>query len=61
MGAGTTLVLPYFLFSWLMVQFAPAVGGGPLDPIWTNPRWPMWYLAVVIIWRLATPLFGSTP
>ena len=31
-------------------------GTPPLDPIWTNPRWPMWYLAVLIIWRLASPL-----
>ncbi len=53
----TTLAVPYVIFSWLMVQFRHHVGDGPLlDPIWTNPRWPMWYLAVLIIWRLATPL-----
>ena len=53
----TTLAVPYVIFSWLMVQFRHHVGDGPLlDPIWTNPRWPMWYLAVLIIWRLATPV-----
>ncbi len=53
----TTLVVPYFVFSWLMVQFRHHVGGEPLlDPIWTNPRWPMWYLVAVIAWRLLTPV-----
>ncbi len=53
----TTLVLPYFVFSWVMVMFRHHVGDTPmLDPIWTNPRWPMWYLAVLVIWRLATPV-----
>jgi len=53
----TTLVVPYFVFSWLMVQFRHHVGGEPLlDPIWTNPRWPMWYLAATVMWRLATPV-----
>ena len=53
----TTLLIPYLIFSWLMVQFRHHVGDQALlDPIWTNPRWPMWYLAVLIIWRLATPL-----
>lgn len=52
-----TLVLPYIVFSWLMVQFRHVVGGEPLlDPIWTNPRWPMWYLIVLVWWRLLTPL-----
>ena len=42
----TTMVVPYFLFSWLMAQFRHHVGGeAVLDPIFTNPRWPMWYLA----------------
>lgn len=54
----TTLAVPYVLFSWLMAQFRHQVGGEALlDPIFTNPRWPMWYLAVLIIWRLATPIF----
>ncbi|MGI8645672.1 MAG: acyltransferase family protein [Nocardioides sp.] len=53
----TTLVVPYLLFSWLMAQFRHHVGGEALlDPIFTNPRWPMWYLAVLVIWRLATPV-----
>ena len=53
----TTLVVPYIIFSWLMAHFRHEVGGGPLlDPIWTNPRWPMWYLIVLVMWRLVTPI-----
>lgn len=53
----TTLLIPYLVFSWLMVHWRAELNGTPpLDPIWTNPRWPMWYLVVLIIWRLATPV-----
>lgn len=58
----TTLVVPYVLFSYLMAQFRHRVGGEALlDPILTNPRWPMWYLAVLVIWRLATPVLKAHP
>ena len=58
----TTLLLPYLVFSWLMAMFRHQVGGEALlDPIWSNPRWPMWYLAVLIIWRLATPVLRWHP
>jgi fucose 4-O-acetylase-like acetyltransferase len=52
----TTLVVPYVLFSWLMIQWRYALDQtGPLE--WfQNPRWPMWYLAATVIWRLLTPL-----
>ena len=54
----STLVIPYIVFSWLYVQFRHHVGGEALlDPIWTDPRWPMWYLVVLTFWRLLTPLF----
>ena len=56
----TTLVLPYVVFSWLMVHWRHILGDGPLlDPIWSNPRWPMWYLIVLVIWRLATPVLKA--
>jgi fucose 4-O-acetylase-like acetyltransferase len=58
----TTLVVPYIVFSWLMANFRHHVGGeAQLDPIWTNPRWPMWYLAATVIWRLLTPLLRRHP
>lgn len=57
LGLVTTLLVPYVLFSFLMVRFRHHVGGEALlDPWLTNPRWPMWYLIVLVIWRLATPL-----
>lgn len=53
----TTLLVPYVVFSFLMVRFRHHVGGEPLlDPWLTNPRWPMWYLIVLVMWRLATPV-----
>ncbi len=53
----TTLVVPYFVFSWLLVWFRHLVGHEELlDPIWSDPRWPMWYLVVTALWRLATPV-----
>lgn len=53
----TTLVVPYFLFEWLMATFRTEVGGESLrDPLFLNPHWPMWYLAAVFLWRLATPI-----
>ncbi len=53
----TTLIVPYIIFSWLMVWWRHLAGGEALlDPIWTNPRWPMWYLIVAAMWRLVTPI-----
>ncbi|MEZ5094070.1 acyltransferase family protein [Nocardioides sp.] len=53
----TTLVVPYIIFSWLMVWWRHLAGGEPLlDQIWTNPHWPMWYLIVTAMWRLVTPI-----
>lgn len=57
MSVLTTLVVPYVVFSWLMAWWRHLVGGEPmLDSIWTNPHWPMWYLIVTAMWRLATPV-----
>ena len=58
----TTLVVPYVLFSYLMAYFRHLVGGETLlDPILSNPRWPMWYLAVLVLWRLASPVLKAHP
>ena len=57
----TTMVVPYVLFSWLMIHWRYALGEpGPLE--WfQNPRWPMWYLAATVMWRLLTPLLRIHP
>lgn len=53
----TTLVVPYFFFEAAMSLFRIKVGGETgIDDIWLNPHWPMWYLIVLVLWRLATPI-----
>jgi fucose 4-O-acetylase-like acetyltransferase len=60
-GLATTMVVPYVVFSWLMIHWRQALDqAGDLE--WfLNPRWPMWYLAATVIWRLLTPLLRSHP
>lgn len=59
----TTLVVPYFVFSWLMAMWRIHVTHEvtSLDPIWTDPHWPMWYLAAMVMWRLVTPILRLHP
>ncbi len=53
----TTLLVPYVVFSWLLVTFRVEWGGeAPMHDIFLNPHWPMWYLTSMIMWRLVTPL-----
>jgi hypothetical protein len=53
----TTLVVPYLVFEGLMAFFRVDVAGEePLDDLWIDPHWPMWYLAALFFWRLATPV-----
>jgi len=51
----TTVVVPYVVFEGLLALFRTVVGGEHLERVWLNPHWPMWYLAVLFLWRLATP------
>jgi fucose 4-O-acetylase-like acetyltransferase len=51
----TTVVLPYFVFEGLLAIFRVTVGGERFDQLWLDPHWPMWYLAALALWRLATP------
>jgi len=51
----TTVVLPYLVFEGLFALFRVHVGGETLERLWLNPHWPMWYLSVLFLWRLATP------
>lgn len=53
----TMLLVPYVLFEGLMAWFRVSVGGeDPLQNLWLDPHWPMWYLVVLAMWRLATPV-----
>ena len=52
-----TVAVPYLLFELLMMSYRTHRGGEDIGaPMWLNPHWPMWYLAGVFLWRLATPL-----
>lgn len=57
----TTVVVPYLIFEGLRALFRTQVGGEDLERLWINPHWPMWYLAALFFWRLATPLFTRLP
>ena len=53
----TTMVVPYIVFSWLMIHWRELLDQVPPDLEWfLNPRWPMWYLVATVMWRLLTPL-----
>ena len=55
----TTVAVPYVVFESALAAFRYFVGGERLDGLFADPHWPMWYLAALFLWRLATPLLGS--
>ena len=57
----TTVALPYVIFEGLYAWFRHEVGGVEFERLWANPHWPMWYLAALFFWRLATPVLKRTP
>ncbi len=57
----TTVVIPYLVFGWLLTTFRSVVGGERHGTLFLNPHWPMWYLSVLFVWRLATPLLRRLP
>jgi fucose 4-O-acetylase-like acetyltransferase len=57
----TTVVLPYLVFEGLFALFRVNIGGEKLERLWLNPHWPLWYLTVLFMWRLATPLMQRVP
>ncbi len=56
-----TVAVPYVVFEGLMALFRLYVGGERLEDLYTNPHWPMWFLAALVVWRLATPIFRAPP
>ena len=57
----TTVVLPYMILEGLLALFRVHVGGEKLERLWLNPHWPMWFLAALFFWRLATPVLKRLP
>lgn len=52
----TTVALPYLIFEPALYAFRLALGEQLHDPLWLVPHWSMWYLPVLFLWRLATPV-----
>jgi fucose 4-O-acetylase-like acetyltransferase len=57
----STVVAPYLVFETLLALFRTAVGGEDMTTLYLDPHWPMWYLSVLFLWRLATPLLNRVP
>ncbi|MFC5178555.1 acyltransferase family protein [Nocardioides taihuensis] len=57
----TTVAVPYVVFESLMSLYRMRVGGEHLEDVFADPHWPLWYLAALFLWRLATPALRSTP
>lgn len=56
----TTVAIPYVVFESALGAFRFLVGGEELDLLLADPHWPMWYLAALFLWRLATPALKAT-
>ncbi|CAM3336368.1 acyltransferase family protein [Nocardioides dubius] len=52
----TTLLLPYLIFDAAMYGWREYLDQPQSGPLWLEPHWSMWYLIVLAIWRLATPI-----
>ena len=55
----TGVALPYVTFEAALAAFRVQFGGEHLNDLFADPHWPMWYLAALFMWRLATPLLNS--
>ena len=40
----------------LLALFRTVVGHESFGVLYVSPHWPMWYLTVLFLWRLATPV-----
>jgi fucose 4-O-acetylase-like acetyltransferase len=56
-----TVAVPYFAFEAALAWFRDRVGGVELHELFSDPHWPMWYLAALFFWRLAAPAFLRLP
>lgn len=57
----TAVALPYLVFEAALAGFRIWFGGEDLELLFADPHWPMWYLAVLFLWRLATPVLRRLP
>lgn len=52
----TTVAVPYLIFESLYALFRLRVGDERFEELYLDPHWPLWYLAALFVWRLATPV-----
>lgn len=56
----TTLLVPYVIYeavmAWFRVDVANSARPESLEPLFVEPHWPMWFLLVLAMWRLVTPI-----
>lgn len=52
-----TLLVPYLIFEPALFYYRRTVVGEDVTgPLWIEPHWTMWYLIVLLMWRLITPI-----
>lgn len=52
-----TLAIPYVVFEAALYLFRVRVVGEDVPGVlWLQPHWTMWYLIVLLMWRLITPV-----
>lgn len=52
-----TLLIPYLIFEPALFYYRRIVVGEDVTgPLWLEPHWTMWYLVVLLMWRLVTPV-----
>ncbi|MFL6106238.1 MAG: acyltransferase family protein [Marmoricola sp.] len=56
-----TVAVPYVIFEAALAWFRYHFGGVALNDLFKDPHWPMWYLAALFFWRLATPAILAIP
>lgn len=54
-----TVVAPYVVGELAVAAFRVGVRGQGLDRAVVDPHWPLWFLAALVVWRLAVPLLRS--
>ena len=52
-----TLAVPYLIFEPALFYYRRIVVDEDVTgPLWLEPHWTMWYLIVLLMWRLITPI-----
>lgn len=58
----TTLLVPFVIFTLLLhSMFYLRVGERTEAPMFLDPFWAMWFLAALLLWRVASPVLRASP